>query len=57
MIVRLVVVDPHPRKDESDLIVYQVPEHSRAYELLVEMLEEKKLEHVVIKSPPKVKAL
>lgn len=36
MIVRVVVVDP---EHDDDLIVYQVPENSRAYHVLTQLLE------------------
>lgn len=53
MIVRLIAVDPRPRKGESDLVVYQVPENSRAHKLLEELLDEAGIEHALIESPPK----
>lgn len=53
MIVRLIAVDPRPRKGESDLLVYQVPEKSRAEELLVELFEAAKIEWAKIETPPK----
>lgn len=56
MIVRLIVVDPRPRKGESDLVVYQVPENSRAHQLLVELCEAAKLEVVLVETPPRSKA-
>lgn len=48
MIVRIIAVDPFPRADESDLVVYQVPERSRAYELLTELLSKEGIEFVTI---------
>jgi hypothetical protein len=53
MIVRIIAVDPRPRKGESDLVVYQVPEHSRSHELLVEVFKEAGIEVVTIETPPK----
>lgn len=53
MIVRLIAVDPRPRKGESDLVVYQVPEHSRAHELLTEVFDVAKIEWALIETPPK----
>lgn len=50
MIIRIMVVDPRPRETLEDVIVYQVPEKSRAYELLVEMLSDKGLDFVEITS-------
>ncbi len=52
-IVRLVVVDPRPRKGEPDLRVYQVPEKSREKELLEELFDAAGLEHATIESPPR----
>ena len=51
MITRIVVIDPCPRDPRDDVIIYQVPEKSRAHELLLEMLEARKSEHVEIFSP------
>ena len=51
MIVRLIAVDPRPRKGESDLVVYQIPEHSRAYELLVELMDAARIEWALIETP------
>ena len=50
MIVRVIVIDPNPRDPRDDVVVYQVPEKSRAFELLMDMLDCMKLEHVVINS-------
>lgn len=50
MIVRLIVVDPRPRKAGEDIIVYQVPEKSRAYGLLVEVLANAGVEFVELPS-------
>lgn len=54
MIIRLIAVDPRPRQGESDLVVYQVPENSRAHELLVEAFGELGIEVVAIETPLKV---
>lgn len=51
-IVRIIVIDPQPRDPSADIIVYQVPEHSRALELLIEMLDERSIEHVELESKP-----
>lgn len=49
MIVRIIAVDPHPRKDSvDDIVVWQVPEKSRAAELLTELLDGAKIEHATI---------
>lgn len=52
MIVRIVVVDPKPElsNPKSDILVYQVPEHSRECELLIELFEQAHLEWVMIES-------
>lgn len=55
MIVRLIVIDPAPRDPRDDVIVFPVPGGSRAQELLVEMLERCKLEHVTLESHKKPK--
>jgi hypothetical protein len=56
-IIRLIAVDPRPRLGESDLVVYQVPEKSRAHELLVELLDAASIEHAVIETPPRTPKL
>jgi len=48
VIIRLIAVDPRPRKGEGDVVVYQVPEHSRAMELLCELLDGAKVEWVTL---------
>jgi len=53
MIIRLIAVDPRPRQGESDLVVYQVPEHSRAHELLAELLDAAAIEWTTIETPPR----
>lgn len=53
MIVRLIIVDPRPRKGETDLRVYQVPEKSREQELLMELASAAGLEVVLIESAPR----
>lgn len=50
-IVRIAVVDPNPRSPKDDIVVYQVPEKSRALELLTEMLERNSYEWVVVEFP------
>ena len=50
MIIRILVVDPAPRNALEDLIVYQVPENSRAHELLEQLLSDAGLEHEAITS-------
>jgi hypothetical protein len=60
VIIRIIAIDPSPRDPRDDVIVYQVPEHSRAHELLVALLEDAGIEHVTIESrrrqPAKKKA-
>lgn len=53
MIVRLIAVDPRPRKGESDLRVYQVPENSREMELLTELFDLAAIEWTVVSTPPR----
>lgn len=53
MIVRIAAVDPRPRNPHEDVVVYQVPENSRAYELLIEMLEKEGIDWVKIESRPR----
>lgn len=58
MIIRIIAIDPEPRDPRDDVIVYQVPEHSRAHELLMQLLESAGIECVEIEStrkPPKAK--
>lgn len=55
MITRLMVIDPQPRDPREDVLVYQVPEHSRAYEMLVELLDKAGLEWTEIQPRRKVK--
>lgn len=52
MIIRLIAIDPRPRSGESDVRAYQVPEHSRECELLVELFEAAKIEYAVIEASP-----
>ena len=52
-IIRIMVIDPRPRNAKDDTVVYQVPERSRAYELLLEMLETQGLEYVDVGTLPK----
>lgn len=55
MIIRVIVIDPDPRDPRDDVIVYQVPENSRAQGLLIQLLENSGLEFVEIESSRKVK--
>lgn len=49
-VVRIIVVDPFPRAGESDLVIYQVPERSRAFEILTEILSKEGIEFVTIEA-------
>lgn len=53
MIVRLIAVDPRPRPGEGDLVVYQVPENSRAHKLLEEVFAAAGIETAVIGAAPR----
>lgn len=55
MIVRLIVVDPRPQEGRSDLLIYQVPENSREYIVLVDALSAAGLEWVQLVAPRKPK--
>ena len=50
MIIRICVVDPNPRDPRDDVVTFQVPERSRAHELLVELLEAAGHEFITIES-------
>jgi hypothetical protein len=51
-IIRVIAVDPRPRADsEDDVVVYQVPEKSRALELLEELFTEAGIEWVQMEGP------
>lgn len=52
-IVRVIVVDPEPRDAADDLCIYQVPEKSRAHELLVSLCERAKLQFVTLEPQPR----
>jgi len=53
MTIRLIAVDPAPRAGKSDVLVYQVPEHSRERELLCELLEGAKIEWTTLRPATK----
>lgn len=53
MIIRVCVIDPEPRDPRNDVLVFQVPERSRQYELLVRLLEQASLDFVTIEAPCK----
>lgn len=58
MIIRLMAVDPHPRADShTDIVVYQLPENSREFELLTSLLDQAKIEWTVLVTPRKPKEL
>lgn len=53
-IIRVIAIDPKPRPGtHSDVLVYQVPENSREYELLLDMLTAAGLEWTKIASEPR----
>lgn len=50
-IIRVIAVDPRPRVNSgTDLVVYQVPERSREYELLLELFEREGIVSVELES-------
>lgn len=53
MIIRIIAIDPRPRNAHEDIVVYQVPEHSRAHELLVELLDKEGIEWTTIELRPR----
>jgi len=55
MITRIVVIDPAPRDPRDDVVVYQVPERSRAYELLITLLNSADIEWVEVAGKPRSK--
>lgn len=58
MIIRLMAVDPQPRADsQTDIVVYQLPENSREFELLTALLDQSKIEWTVLKTPRKPKEM
>lgn len=51
-ITRLVVVDPDPPPAATDdVLTYQVPGNSRAYELLIQLFEEAGIDFVEVEIP------
>lgn len=55
MIIRVIAVDPVAPAGKEDLVVWQVPENSRALELLTAGLAAQKIEWTLLKPTPKVK--
>lgn len=53
MIVRVIAVDPRPRLGHSDVLVYQVPERSREFEVLTELFDSAGMEWTTISAAPK----
>lgn len=51
MIIRVIAVDPNPRRGESDLVVYQVPENSAAHRLLTHLLDSAGIEWTQLDAP------
>jgi hypothetical protein len=50
-IIRVIAVDPRPRPMQEDIVIYQVPENSRAHQLLVETFTGAKIEFVELGAP------
>ena len=48
MIIRLIALDPNPREGKSDVLVYQIPEHSREFEVLVALFDQAAIEWTTI---------
>lgn len=49
MIIRLIAIDPRPTDSgHSDVVVYQVPENSRAHKLLEEVFNREGIEHTTL---------
>lgn len=55
MITRIIAVDPNPVAGRSDLLVYQVPENSREYAVLVAAFQAAGIEWDEVKSVRKSK--
>lgn len=56
MIIRVMAVDPRPRPNSKhDIVVYQLPEKSREFELLTELFDKARIDWTMIKSERKVK--
>lgn len=50
-IIRIIAVDPQPRTPTDDIVIYQVPENSRAHELLVYLFEGAGIEYTTLEFP------
>lgn len=46
MIVRVIAIDP--LDPQGDVLIYQVPENSKAYALLIRLLSEAEVEHATL---------
>lgn len=56
MIVRVVAVDRNPRPGSAhDLLVYQVPDKSREFEVLTQLFDTAKMEWTVVAAAPKAR--
>ena len=53
MIIRLIAVDPAPRAGKSDVLVYQVPENSREFEVLADLLTARGIEWTTLRPAAK----
>lgn len=51
MIIRIIAIDPDSRPNSKhDVLVYQVSEQSREYELLIEMFNRCRIEYQIIET-------
>ena len=50
MIIRILAVDPNPRDKSRDVVVYQVPERSREFELLIWLFDREGISWTTIES-------
>lgn len=56
MIIRLIAIDPRPRLgSKTDVVVYQLPENSREFELLTELFDKNGIDWSTIESKRKGK--
>jgi hypothetical protein len=53
VIIRIIAVDPRPKPGTSDVVVYQVPENSREFELLLELFDSARIDYVSLSTPKK----
>jgi hypothetical protein len=53
MIIRILALDPTPEKGRSDVLCYQVPEHSRECKVLQMLFEAYGIEYTTLASAPR----